>query len=64
MRANCEYRFSFVNFGKPDSQYSVGMKPVLYSEIEAEKNGVGWMRTGTEMVYFKDSKESFQINKD
>ena len=22
------YRFSFVNFGKPDSQYGSGMKPV------------------------------------
>ena len=57
MRADCEYRFSFVNLSKPDSQYSVGMKPVLYSEIEAQ-NGVGWTRVGSEMVYFKDAKSS------
>ena len=63
MRSDCEYRFSFVNFSKPDSQYSVGMKPVLYSEIEAEKNGTGWMRIGSEMTYFKDVKASEDSNK-
>ena len=58
MRANTEYRFSFVNLSKPDSQYSVGMKPVLYSELEALESGTGWTRTGTEMTYFKDIKAS------
>lgn len=58
MRADCEYRFSFVNFSKPDSQYSVGMKPVLYSEMEAQQSGVGWMRVGSEMTYFKDCRSS------
>ena len=56
MRADVPYRFSFVNFGKPDSQYSVGMKPVMYSEIEAEKNGIGWTRSGTEMTYFREQQ--------
>ena len=36
------FRFSIVNFGKPDSQYGSGMKPVLYSEKEAGLTGVGW----------------------
>ena len=58
MRANTEYRFSFVNLSKPDSQYSVGMKPVLYSELEAKETGTGWTRAGTEMTYFKDIKAS------
>ena len=40
MRADMEYRFSFVNFLKPDSQYCVGMKPVLYSEKEVALTGV------------------------
>ena len=52
------YRFSFVNLSKPDSQYSVGMKPVLYSELEAKESGTGWTRAGTEMTYFKDIKAS------
>ena len=40
MKADTEYRFSFVNFLKPDSQYCVGMKPVLYSEKEVALTGV------------------------
>ena len=31
MQGEVDYTFSIVNFNKPDSQYSVGMKPVLYS---------------------------------
>jgi hypothetical protein len=46
MRPNTEYRFSIINFGKPDSQYGSGMKPVMYSEVEAAKSGVGWQRAG------------------
>ena len=56
MKSETEYRFSFVNFSKPDSQYSVGMKPVLYSETEVARTGVGWVRAGTEMTYFKVSQ--------
>ena len=55
---NPGHRFSFVNLSKPDSQYSVGMKPVLYSELEAKETGTGWTRAGTEMTYFKDIKAS------
>ena len=47
------FRFSIVNFSKPDSQYNVGMKPVMYSIKEAEKNGVGWQRTGDQIRYFR-----------
>ena len=63
MKADTEYRFSFVNFSKPDSQYSVGMRPVLYSELEAARTGVGWVRAGTEMTYFKESKSPSDANK-
>ena len=48
-----EYRFSLVNFGKPDSQYGSGMKPCLYSEKEAALTGVGWQRVGHGMRYYK-----------
>ena len=63
MKPETEYRFSFVNFSKPDSQYSVGMKPVLYSEIEASRSGVGWVRAGTEMTYFKETKSPSDSSK-
>ena len=51
-------RFSLVNLSKPDSQYSVGMKPVLYSETEAQLSGTGWTRAGSEMAYFKDTRSA------
>ena len=41
MRHEVEYKFSIVNFTKPDSQYAVGMRPVLYSQREAETSGIG-----------------------
>ena len=46
MRSDLTYRFSIVNFSKPDSLYNYGMKPVLYSTIEAERHYVGWSRVG------------------
>ena len=57
MRPGVEYRFSLVNFGKPDSQYGSGMKPVMYSEKDAELGGVGWQRTGHGMRYYKREQE-------
>ena len=53
MRTETEYRFSIVNFGKPDSQYGSGMKPVMYSEKEAAEKGVGWQRAGHGMRYYR-----------
>ena len=55
MKKDLEYKFSLVNFSKSDSQYSVGMKPVLYSAKEAKRTGVGWIRTGDIIRYFKDT---------
>ena len=57
MRPGVEYRFSLVNFGKPDSQYGSGMKPVMYSEKEASLNGVGWQRVGHGMRYYKREQD-------
>jgi cytosolic carboxypeptidase protein 2/3 len=36
------YRFNLVNMMKPDSTYNMGMKPLIYSVKEAEKNNIGW----------------------
>ena len=51
MRSDLTYRFSIVNFSKPDSLYNYGMKPVLYSQIEAERHFVGWSRVGSNIRY-------------
>ena len=54
MRSDITYRFSIVNFSKPDSLYNYGMKPVLYSQIEAEKHFVGWSRVGSNIRYYRN----------
>jgi hypothetical protein len=54
MRSDLEYKFSILNFTKPDSQYAVGMRPVLYSQREAETRGVGWTRCGDLIRYYRN----------
>jgi len=46
------YRFNLVNFMKPDSNYNHGMRPLIYSVKEAEANGIGWQRDGTNIAYY------------
>jgi cytosolic carboxypeptidase protein 2/3 len=40
---------------KPDSLYNHGMKPLLYSEINAQRYGRGWERCGQDVCYFANS---------
>lgn len=56
MRSDINYRFSIVNFSKPDSLYNCGMRPVLYSELEAEKHYVGWSRVGSNIRYYRNEQ--------
>lgn len=51
-RRDQTYRFNIVNLMKPDSTYSMGMKPLLYSVKEADKNGLGWYRDGHNIAYY------------
>ena len=37
---------------KPDSLYNHGMRPIVYSETEAKKNGKGWFRGGSDICYY------------
>lgn len=43
---------------KPDSTYNKGMKPLLYSVKEAEMNGNGWYRDGSNIAYYQNSRKS------
>lgn len=36
------YRFNIVNLMKPESTYTMGMKPLIYSVKDAEKTNIGW----------------------
>ena len=54
-RAGKTYRFNIINLMKPDSLYNHGMRPVVYSEAEAKKNGRGWYRGGSDICYYQNS---------
>ncbi|KAF7257709.1 hypothetical protein EG68_06984, partial [Paragonimus skrjabini miyazakii] len=44
------YRFVIVNFTKPTSLYSKGMKILFFSEKETASKGSGWYRTGENIM--------------
>ena len=46
------YRFNIINLLKPDSLYNHGMRPLMYSEINAKKYGKGWIRAGSDVCYY------------
>jgi hypothetical protein len=57
-RKDKTYRFNIVNLMKPDSNYSMGMKPLVYSVKEAEKNHMGWSRDGFNIILLISAQET------
>lgn len=57
-----EYRFTIVNFLKNDSLYNCGMKPVMYSELDAKNKGIGWRRWGKDIKYYRNNTRSEDDN--
>ncbi|CAM9675104.1 unnamed protein product, partial [Laminaria digitata] len=54
LRKGRSYKLNLQNLMKPHAMYNLGMQPLAYSEVRAEKEGVGWYRTGSEACYFKN----------
>lgn len=48
------YRFNILNMLKPTSVYNDGMRPLLYSSIQASVNGKGWIRCGENIAYYQN----------
>lgn len=53
-RAGACYKINLVNMIKPDSLYNYGMKPCVYSKVEAEKFKRGWRRDGQDICYYQN----------
>ncbi len=51
-RKDQTYRFNIVNLMKPESTYNMGMKPLMYSVKDADKNSTGWQRDGINIAYY------------
>ncbi|XP_040464809.1 cytosolic carboxypeptidase 2 [Falco naumanni] len=47
------YRFTIANLAKPKSLYSEGLRPLLYSQQDAQSRGIGWRRVGTDLRYYR-----------
>ncbi|KAI1895936.1 hypothetical protein AGOR_G00111900 [Albula goreensis] len=58
MRVGVTYRFTIVNLMKSHSLYSLGMRPLLYSEQAAQTQGLGWHRAGANIKYYCNQSES------
>ncbi|KAJ1166476.1 hypothetical protein NDU88_006876 [Pleurodeles waltl] len=56
-QAGVPYQFTIVNLTKPSSLYSVGMRPLMYSELQAATHQVGWHRVGEEIKYYRNGLE-------
>nr|XP_042131547.1 cytosolic carboxypeptidase 2 isoform X8 [Peromyscus maniculatus bairdii] len=59
-RKEVTYCFTIVNLLKPKSLYAVGMKPLMYSQLDATTYNVGWRREGREIKYYKNSADDGQ----
>nr|XP_019599253.1 PREDICTED: cytosolic carboxypeptidase 2 isoform X3 [Rhinolophus sinicus] len=53
-RKDATYRFTIVNLLKPKSLYTLGMKPLMYSQLDADTHNLGWRREGKEIKYYKN----------
>eukprot|EP00438_Fugacium_kawagutii_P033828 Skav235837 [mRNA] locus=scaffold1931:271983:280981:- [translate_table: standard] len=52
-RRGPQYRFNIINMVKPTSVYNEGMRPLMYSCIQASK-GIGWVRCGDRIAYYQN----------
>ncbi|XP_040601673.1 cytosolic carboxypeptidase 2 isoform X3 [Mesocricetus auratus] len=59
-RKDVTYRFTIVNLLKPKSLYAVGMKPLMYSQLDAITYNIGWRREGQEIKYYKNTTDDGQ----
>lgn len=51
------HRFSIVNLVKSDSLYNDGMRPLMYSTINAKQVRQGWRRCGENIAYYRNDDE-------
>lgn len=54
MEENVPYKFNIINSEKINSQFNFGMQPLLYSCKDAEDGDPGWIRTGSDICYYKN----------
>ncbi|XP_065541683.1 LOW QUALITY PROTEIN: cytosolic carboxypeptidase 2 [Lathamus discolor] len=51
------YRFTIANLAKAKSLYGEGMRPLFYSQRDAQSRGIGWRHVGTDVRYYRGAGE-------
>ncbi|XP_051525986.1 cytosolic carboxypeptidase 1-like isoform X2 [Myxocyprinus asiaticus] len=54
MRPGVRYRFNIINCEKSNSQFNYGMQVLMYSVQEAINGSPQWVRTGSDICYYKN----------
>lgn len=54
MRPGVRYRFNIINCEKSNSQFNYGMQVIMYSVQEAINGSPHWVRTGSDICYYKN----------
>ncbi|XP_056629033.1 cytosolic carboxypeptidase 1 isoform X2 [Triplophysa dalaica] len=54
MRPGVRYRFNIINCEKSNSQFNYGMQVLMYSVQEAIRGSPHWVRTGSDICYYKN----------
>jgi hypothetical protein len=54
-KAGQRVTFSILNFMKPYSLYTEGLKPLVHSKLAAERCSLGWSRGGDRVEYFENT---------
>lgn len=55
------YRFNIINLLKPDSLYNHGMRPLMYSVLDAKRYAKGWIRAGKDVCYYQNSMKKQKV---
>lgn len=63
-RPAIKYKFTIMNLLKSGSLYNEGMRPLLYSELDAATKKIGWVRTGENIKYYKNAIRREDTTKD
>lgn len=50
-----KYKFNIINLLKGDSLYNYGMRPLIYSDLDAKRKGRGWFRDGFDICYYQNN---------
>ncbi|XP_078346337.1 uncharacterized protein LOC144631703 isoform X2 [Oculina patagonica] len=63
-RPAVKYKFTIMNLLKSGSLYNEGMRPLLYSELDAATKKIGWIRSGENIKYYKNAIKREDTTKD